>query len=252
MVFVIASNITTRNPEVDCIFKSLQSEDLKLSGTAARELKYLAGQCIEAGADAIEINLQQHEDQPETMRAAVKIIQEITDRPLCLSTNKAEVLEAGIEACQTPPIINYISLEEARLRDMFPLIARHHARVVLLVSTPDQPADAREMLAKAAILVGAAYAADIPNEHIIIDPGLIHITLDGGQRHLAEIREFLKALPDAFEPPVHSTCWLANASSGARPGLRSTIESALFTYAGGVGAFLGFLGCPRPRPSPDH
>ncbi|MDO8568886.1 MAG: hypothetical protein Q7R57_09270 [Dehalococcoidales bacterium] len=52
------------------------------------------------------------------------------------------------------------------------------AEVVLLTSDPAAPTDAREMLEKAAVLVGAANEVGIPNENLFLDPGLIHITHD--------------------------------------------------------------------------
>lgn len=62
-----------------------------------------------------------------------------------------------------------------------------------------------------------------------------------GQRHLVEITEFLRALPDATEPPVKSTCWLANCSTGAPGRQRSSIETTLLPMLAGVGLSSVFL-----------
>ncbi len=107
--------------------------------------------------------------------------------------------------------------------------------MVLLVSDPAAPTDAREMLRKTAILVGAANETGIPNDDIFVDPGLIHITSELGQRHLVEIMEFLRRLPEVTEPPVKSTCWLANSSAGAPRRLRPVIETALLPMLAGAG-----------------
>lgn len=201
----------------------------------------LTEQCVTAGADALEINVQQYHDLPEAMEFAVNAVQQATDLQLCLSANNAQVIEAGLRTCKRPPLVNYISIDETRLKNMLPIVANHGAGVVLLVSDPTAPTDAREMLQKAAILVGAANEVGIPNDDIFIDPGLIHITSDRGQRHLVEVMEFLRALPDATEPAVRSTCWLANSSAGASRRLRSAIETTLLPMLAGAGLSSVFL-----------
>jgi 5-methyltetrahydrofolate corrinoid/iron sulfur protein methyltransferase len=240
-MFVIANNITTRDGKVAGIFRQARADAWKTSAGAARELGELARRCAAAGAGALEINVQQHFDTPEAMRFAVKAVQQATDIQLCLSANTAAALEAGLKECRQPALANYLSVDEGRLKDMLPAIAGYGAGVVLLVSDPAAPGDAREMLQKTAILVGAANEAGIPNGRILVDPGLVHVTADIGQRHLTEVFEFLRALPDATDPPVRSTCWLANCSTGAPRRLRPAIETALLPMLAGTGLSSVFL-----------
>ena len=240
-MFVIASNITTREAGVANIFRQAREEDWDKAGNAARDLADLARQCAAAGAGAIEINVQQRFALPEAMRFAVRAIQPAVDAQLCLSANNAAVLEAGLKECKRPSLANYLSVDEARLKEMLPAIARYGAGAVLLVSDPSSPADAREMLQKTAILVGAANKAGVSNDRILVDPGLVHITADIGQRHLAEVFEFLRALPDATDPPVRSTCWLANSSTGAPRRLRPAIETTLLPMLAGTGLSSVFM-----------
>jgi cobalamin-dependent methionine synthase I len=240
-MFVIANNITTRNRAVNQIFRQAKAGGWVRDQQVIIRLQDLVEQCITAGANALEINIQQYHDLPEAMKFAVNAVQQATNLQLCLSTNSAEALEAGLRACKRPPLINYISIDEAKLRQMLPLVANHGAGVVLLVSDPTAPTDAHEMLQKTAILVGAANEVGIPNDSIFVDPGLIHITSDLGQRHLTEVMEFLRTLPNATEPPVKSTCWLANCSAGAPKRLRPAIETTLLPMLASAGLSSVFL-----------
>lgn len=240
-MFLIASNISTRNAKVKCIFQSAEKAVWNTVSEPARTLKALTQQCVAAGADALEINTQQHYDRPEAMDFAVNVVQQVTKLQLCLSTNNADALGAGLQACQHLPIVNYLSVDEARLGEILPLAAKHGAGVVLLVSDPAAPADAREMLRKTAILTGAANEAGIANDDIFVDPGLIHVTSEVGQRHLVEVTEFLRALPDVTDLQVKSTCWLANCSAGAPWRLRSTIETTLLPMLAGAGLSSVFV-----------
>jgi len=240
-MLLIANNISTRYTKVERIFRQARTAAWNTESEPAKTLMQLAQQCVAAGANALEINIQQHYDQPEAMHFAVDVVQQVTDLRLCLSTNSAEVLEAGLRDCESPPLANYFSLDETRLKEMLTVAARHGAGVILLVSDPAAPGDAREMLQKMAVLVGAANEVGISNHSIFVDPGLIHITSDAGHRHLGEVLEFLRTLPDAAEPPVKSTCWLANCSAGAPKRLRTTIETALLPMLVGAGLSSVFL-----------
>ena len=128
-----------------------------------------------------------------------------------------------------------------RLKKMLPLISHYKAKVILLVSEPATITNARDMLRKAAILTGAANEAGVPSNRIFVDPGLIHIASDIGQRHVKEVMEFLRLLPEATEPPAKSACWLSNISVGAPRRLRPVIEMTLLAMMAGVGLSSVFL-----------
>ncbi len=240
-MLTIANNITTRNAKVRRAFWRQRRGIWRPQHEPAKIIADLASQCAAAGADVIEINIQQHFDLPEAMEFAVNTVQKATERRLCLSTNNPEALEAGLNACAHPPIVNYLSIDEERLRRMLPMIANHDAEAVLLLTEAPTPLDAEDMLKKAAILVGAANESGIPNERLLIDIGLLHITSDVGQRHLVEGMEFVRAMPEAFDPPVRSTCWVGNASAGASKRLRRPINTMLLAMLAGAGLSSAFV-----------
>ncbi len=246
-MFVIANNISTRDPKINKIFGQLKESGWNVYGEAAKSLQDLAKKCAAASADALEINLQQHFDVPEAMQTVVNIIQQVTDIPLCLSSHSPETLHTGIDMCKTPPIVNYVSLEEARLKEMLPAIAQHKAQVVLLVSDPAAPTDAKEMLEKAVVLVGAANEVGISNEHIFLDPGLIHIGSDLGPRHLTQVMDFVQASLEAFPTPIKTTCWLSNVSTGTPSRVRPYLEVTLLAMLAGLGLNSVFMNVLEKR-----
>jgi cobalamin-dependent methionine synthase I len=240
-MLVIANNITTRNTKIGHEFEQLKTRGATSEFLKTTILREIAEQCVAAGADMLEIDIQQHHDRPEVMESAVKAVQQVTDCRLCLSTNNVEAVEAGLRTCKRPPLVNFVSIDVSRLKEMLPLIARHGAEVVLLVTDPAQPSDALEMVKRTAILAGSANEVGITNDHIIIDPGLFHIGSDMGQRHLVQVMEYLQALPDAVEPSVRSTCWLSNISAGASEGLRPILDTTLLAMLSGLGLSSVFL-----------
>ena len=233
-MYVIANNISTRKKEVADIFATARDGDWQDPGAVSR-LRMLTEKCVTAGADALEIDLQQRYEKPEAIEFAVNTVQSATRKQICISARDIDVLEAGLKMCRIPPIVNYVSLHEECYADKLQLAGRYGAEVVLLVSQAMNPSDSRAMLNDAAVLIEAAGRAGIPSQSLLIDPGLIHIRYDIGQQHLLEAVEFLKTLPEIARPPVRNTCWLGNASAGIPSSLKPAVETSLLSLLRGVG-----------------
>ena len=246
-MLAIASNITTRNRRVSEALKLRPAESIsqKVADRIKKEridfLQELASDCLESGADILDINLQQRYDEPEIMKFAVETVQGAVDCQLCLSSNRIDTLEAGLRACKRPPIVNYVSLDSGKLKDMLPLIARYKAEVILVISSPTALNSTEDILKTAAVLVGAANESGISNKRIIIDPGVIHVTSDIGQRHAKTLLELLPALSEVFDPPIRTTAWINNVSAGAPRRLRPVINNTFLALLSGVGLSSVFV-----------
>ncbi len=246
-MLAIASNITTRNRRVSEALKLRPAESIsqKVADRIKKErvdfLQELASDCIEAGADILDINLQQRYDEPEIMKFAVETVQGATNCQLCLSSNRVDTLEAGLRACKRPPIVNYVSLDSEKLKDTLPLIAQYKAEVILVISSPTALNSTEDILKTAAVLVGAANESGISNKRIIIDPGVIHVTSDAGQRHAKTLLELLPALSEVFDPPIRTTAWINNVSAGAPRRLRPIINNTFLAMLAGVGLYSVFV-----------
>ena len=137
---IIANNISTRRAQIRRLFQRVKDINWDPECEATETLKDIARRCVSAGADVLEIDIQQHFDEPEAMAYAVTFIQEVMDRRLCLSTNNYVALEAGLGVAKVPPIVNYVSLDEKRVAEMLTLAAKFNAEVILLVSDPSNRA----------------------------------------------------------------------------------------------------------------
>lgn len=249
-MFVIANNITTRRAPVRRLFETVKKLGWNAECEATESLKEITRDCDSAGADAIEIDIQQHFDDAQAMAFAVTFVQQVTDKRLCLSANNPEALEMGMTFARVPPIINYSSIDATNIPGLLPMAAAHDADVIFLVSDPSEPSNADEMLGRAAVLVGVANRMGIPNEHIIIDPGIYHVTQSDGQQHLVEVIKLLKAIPDTFDEQIRTTAWVSNGSAGVPAKLRPVIDTTLLAIFSGGGlssVFLDVLGKENMR-----
>ena len=75
MMLTIANNISTRNPNVRQAFWRLKRGIWRHQQAPETILKELAEKCAAAGADVLEINIQQYYDRPEAMEFAVNNVQ---------------------------------------------------------------------------------------------------------------------------------------------------------------------------------
>jgi len=246
-MLAIANNITTRNRGVAEVLRVRSGESIsqKVADRIHKErvdfLQNLASDCVKSGAEILDINLQQRYDEPTVMKFAVETVQGAVDCQLCLSSNRVDTLEAGLQACKRPPIVNYVSIDKQKLEEILPLVVRHKAEVILNVIGSTALNSSEDILKSAAVLVGAANESGISNNRIIIDPGALHVTTDVGQRHAKTLLELLPALSEVFDPPVRTTSWIANISAGAPRRLRPAINNAFLAMLAGVGLYSAFV-----------
>jgi 5-methyltetrahydrofolate corrinoid/iron sulfur protein methyltransferase len=196
------------NPSVA---KALQARD-------PLPLKRIATRCTEANAYAMDINLGPlRHNAAEIITFVIETVQEIFRGKLVLDSVQAEVLAAGIEACNTPPIINGFSLEKAKLKTILPLAAKHQADIIgfLLNEKGHVPCKAEERLEVASRLIAEAEEQDVPLERIIIDPVLVPLSWQDGTHYNHELLDIIHFLPQLFSKPVRTIAGLSNIGAGA-------------------------------------
>ncbi|MBI4294827.1 MAG: dihydropteroate synthase [Chloroflexi bacterium] len=247
-MLTIARNIDFRSRDLAALFRRRPAEDashkktLDLEEKRSHIIQDMARLCRAAGADVLEIGLApRRKDAAEIMALAVSTVQQANNGQICLSTQEPEALEAGIRLCRRPPIVNYVSMDTQVLQEILPLAARHHAEVVIFPCEGQAPTDAADFFRKAAVLVGAANEAGISNDRLFIDLGVIHINSDLGQHHAQTMVEILLNLPEAFDPPLRSTCFINNISAGTPRRLRSALNNSFLALLAGAGLHSAFV-----------
>ncbi len=131
---------------------------------------------VEAGADVLDVNVgATGVDEVELLPAAVRLVMETVDVPLCIDSANPEALRAALTvykemAPHGKPLINSVNGEEARLERVLPLVAEYGAAVIGLTMDDDGiPATARKRLAIAHKIVARAESVGIPRQDIVID-----------------------------------------------------------------------------------
>ena len=207
---------------------------------AAKDAKFfqeLAVRQVEAGAQALDINLgPRKKDGEEVFPWMVKTLEAVVDVPLSFDSTNILGIEAGLKAItKAQPIINSTSAEPERLEKV-PLVAKqYNARLVALTmgsSGIPVSADARVTIALET-LIPRMLEIDFPITDLIIDP--LVLTVSGCQEYCPHLIEAVRTLQYAWDPPPAISVGLSNVSNSVPNENRPLINRVYCAMLMGVG-----------------
>jgi len=246
-MLAVANNISTRNKRVRqaveaCNFKGRYSkEQSRIRNAYAQYIRWLAIECVDAGADIIDINVQSGYDNPAAMEFLVNSVQEAVDSQLCLSAYNIDTLTAGLKACERRPVINYISQSMEKMQDILSLAAQYNAEIILLLNEMADFRRQEDVLKTAYTMVEMANEVGLSNDRIYIDPGIAHVTQETRQRYAESLTAIIPALKQSFRSTVRTMCWIDNISVGADIAIRRSLNTMFLTMMGGLGLTSAFV-----------
>ena len=177
-------------------------------------IQELARRQVAGGANALDINVgPASKDKLGTMQWLVEVSQEAVDVPLCIDTTNAEVMRAGLEACEGNAIINSTTGEEERMAAILPIAAEFNCPLIgLTIDAEGVPRDADGRMEIALRLVSACMEQGISINDLYIDAVILPVNAlqQVPQEVLLTIR-MCKALSD---PPPNTIIGLSNVSQG--------------------------------------
>jgi 5-methyltetrahydrofolate--homocysteine methyltransferase len=196
------------------------------------------------GAMVLDVNMGAPlVDETELMVRAVKLIQGVTDLPLCLDSSIVEVLDAGLAAYEGKALVNSVTAEDERLEAILPLVARHGAAVIALPNDEEEiPEDPRRRVELARKVIDVATGRyGIAIEDIVIDPLAMPVGADTtlGLKTL----ETIAALREEFG--VNMTLGASNVSFGMPD--RHTIGAAFLPMAISAGLTSAIMDARAPQ-----
>jgi 5-methyltetrahydrofolate corrinoid/iron sulfur protein methyltransferase len=191
-------------------------------------IKNLAVKQDEAGADFIDICASTAPDvEIETLIWLMNLVQEVTDKPLCIDSPNARAIEAVFTHAKGPGLINSVSEEGDKCEVIFPLIQGTKWQVIALTCDNNGiPADVQTRVDITKKLVEKAAKYDIQPERIHIDPLVIALSADN--QALIKFVEATKAIK-ALYPAINVTSGLSNISFGMP--LRKVVNQNFLTLA---------------------
>lgn len=203
----------------------------------ARYFQELAVRQVEAGAQALDLNLgPRKKDWQDVFPWMVETVEAVVDVPLSFDSTNLQGIEAGLKkVTKAQPIINSTSAEPERLEKV-PLLAKEYgARLIALTmgkSGIPVSADERVNIALEQ-LIPRALEIDFPIADLIIDP--LVLTVSGCQEYCPELIEAVRMLQFAWEPPPPVSVGLSNVSNAVPAENRPLINRVYCAMLMGAG-----------------
>jgi 5-methyltetrahydrofolate--homocysteine methyltransferase len=176
-------------------------------------IQRLAREQAEAGADYIDVNAGVFVGrEPERLRWLVQSVQEVTDKPCALDSPDPAAIEAALSVHRGTPMINSISLEKERHRDLLPILAGTDFKVIALcMSDAGMPRTVDDRMNIAAELVDGLVKNRVRLENIFVDPLVQPLSVNDtfGMEFVNAIEKIVAAFPG-----IHTACGLSNISYG--------------------------------------
>ncbi len=201
----------------------------------AGDFEYVKQQALQQaafGAHVLDVNVSVPGlDEKSLLPAVVKFLTAHTPLPLCLDSNNPQALAAALEVAPGKPLVNSVSGEEGKLRDILPVVKDRGAAVIgLTMDKAGIPADAEARLAIAGKILERAAKAGIPAEDVLIDPLVLSVGAD--QKAAAVTLRTIALVRREFG--VNINLGASNVSFGLPD--RQTVNQAFLALAFGAGA----------------
>jgi 5-methyltetrahydrofolate--homocysteine methyltransferase len=218
--------------------RKLLAEEMK-AGDYGRVVADALAQ-VEAGAQVLDVNAGiPLADEPKILADCIRLLQSVTDVPLCIDSSIVEALEAGLAAYQGKALLNSVTGEEERLERVLPLVRKYGCAVIAISNDEtgiSQDIDVRFRVARR--IVERARDHGIPAADVVVDPLVMPVGAinDAGRQVLALVRRLREELG------VNTTCGASNISFGLpnRHGLNATFL-AMAAGAGMTSAIMNPL-----------
>jgi len=226
-MYIIAENIHIISPRVK-------------TAIAERDAKFfqdLAVRLVDAGADAIDLNIgPQKKAGHEILPWLVETVEAVVDVPLVFDTTNLTAIEAACETVsKAQPIINSTDARAERLESVPAVAKKYNTRLVALTMGEGMiPVGADERVGLALErLIPHMIEIDFPITDLIIDP--LVLTVSGCQEYCPECIEAVRMLKYAWDPAPLTNGGLSNVSNAVPKEMRSLLNRTYMVMLMGAG-----------------
>lgn len=216
-------------------------EQLRAGDLSAVE-KDVADQ-IAGGAMMLDVNMGAPlVDEAALLADSVRLIQRLTDVPLCIDSSIVEALEAGLAAYEGKALVNSVTAEDERMEMILPLVKKYGAAVIALPNDDKEiPEDPQRRFELTEYVVDKATGTyGIPIEDIVIDPLAMPIGADS--QMVVRTLETIHLIADRIG--VNMTLGASNVSFGMPD--RHTLNSVFLPLAMGAGLTSAIMDARTP------
>jgi 5-methyltetrahydrofolate--homocysteine methyltransferase len=217
-------------------------EQLRAGDLSAIERDVIAQ--VEGGADVLDVNMGvPMTDEPELLATAIRMVQRLTDKPVCIDSSVVEALEAGLAAYDGRALVNSVTAEDDRMALILPLVKKYDAAIIALPNDAEEiPMEADRRLELVQHIVDVATKEyGIALQDIVIDPLAMPIGADTSVVNTA--LDTMRRIRDVHG--LNMTCGASNVSFGMPD--RHTLGAAFLPMAMTAGLTSAIMDTRTPQ-----
>lgn len=127
---------------------------------------------VAGGADMLDVNMGVPlTDEPALLAKAIKLVQSLTDLPICIDSSVIEALDAGLAVYEGKALVNSMTGEDDRMDAILPLVKKYDAAILALPNDETGiPMTADERMPIVEKIVRRVEKEGIALENLLIDP----------------------------------------------------------------------------------
>ncbi len=127
---------------------------------------------VAGGCDMLDVNMGVPlTDEPELLAKAIKLVQSLTDLPICIDSSVIEALEAGLAVYEGKALVNSMTGEDERMDLILPLVKKYDAAILALPNDEIEiPMLAKDRMVIVEKIVRRVEKEGISLENLLIDP----------------------------------------------------------------------------------
>ena len=127
---------------------------------------------VAGGCDMLDLNMGVPlTDEPELLASAIKLVQSLTDLPICIDSSVIEALEAGLAVYEGKALVNSMTGEDERMDLILPLVKKYDAAILALPNDEIEiPMLAKDRMVIVEKIVRRVEKEGISLENLLIDP----------------------------------------------------------------------------------
>lgn len=164
-------------------------------------------------------------DEQEMMVKVMHQVGQTVDLPLCIDSSDANVVEAALRQYPGRALVNSVSCEPVKLKQLLPVVKKYGAMFILLpLSESGMPKDAGERWENIQTALQEAYALGFEKEDIVVDALATSAAAEPGAA-----KEILATIEACVRHGLATICGLSNISFGL-PG-REYVNSVFLAMA---------------------
>ena len=198
---------------------------------------------VDGGADMLDVNMGVPlTDEADLMRQAIKMVQELTDLPICIDSSVLEALEAGLQTYQGRALVNSTTGEDDRLDHILPLVKKYDAAVIALPNDETEiPMTVEDRLKITEKILRACDKHGVSHDRLVIDPLAMPIGAEpqAGNLFFETVHEIKTRWG------LNMTCGASNVSFGMPN--RHAINAAFLPAAMAVGLTSAVMDARSPE-----